>query len=95
MGETGKTLNDIPAMLGYTSLATFIYQLRIKFLNQFFLFTGGISYALFLTHILILSLVSYGLPFLGWQMNLIIIIITLFLTYLFSYFYNQFMVRYL
>ena len=89
----GRSLDDIPAMFGYTSGAIFIYQLRIKIVNQFFLFTGAISYSLYLTHVLIFSIVLYALQRFGLQVNLLAILVTLVLTYLVSYLYNKLIVR--
>jgi peptidoglycan/LPS O-acetylase OafA/YrhL len=89
MGDIGKMLNDIPAMVGYTSLSIFIYQLGIKPINKFFLFTGTISYALFLTHVLIMFIVLYIAKISRIQYNLAAVMVTLVLSYFVSYFYNK------
>lgn len=58
-GDAGKLLNDIPALIGYSCIAVWIYQLKIKVINKFFLFTGRMSYQLYLLHFLILLLALY------------------------------------
>ncbi|HMQ48927.1 MAG TPA: acyltransferase [Saprospiraceae bacterium] len=58
-GSIGKMFNDIPALFGYTAIALFVYYLRLKPLNRFLIFTGKISYALFLVHILVFLLLLY------------------------------------
>lgn len=60
-GSIGKMFNDIPALIGYTAMALFVYYLRLEPLNRFLIFTGKISYALFLVHILVFLLLLYGL----------------------------------
>ncbi|TXC78311.1 acyltransferase family protein [Luteibaculum oceani] len=58
-GETGKMLNDIPALLGYSFAALFLYKLPIAILKKFFLFTGGISFSVYLWHIFSYRLLAY------------------------------------
>lgn len=55
-GAIGKLVNDIPALIGYSCIAIWIYQLGIGVINRFGLFTGRISYPLYLLHFLILLL---------------------------------------
>ena len=94
MGNVGKMLNDIPALFGYTSLAILIYQCNIKIINRFFIFTGLISYSLYLTHVLIQLIVLYLLKISGIQVNIAIITFTLVIIYFVSYFYNKFVTKY-
>ncbi len=58
-GEVGKMFNDIPALIGYTFIAIFIFQLNNKYINKFFIFSGKISYNLYLWHTLILLLILH------------------------------------
>jgi peptidoglycan/LPS O-acetylase OafA/YrhL len=55
-GAIGKLVNDIPALIGYSCIAVWIYQLGIGAIDRFGLFTGRISYPLYLLHSLILLL---------------------------------------
>lgn len=55
-GAVGKLINDIPALIGYSSIAVWVYQVNVSVVNRFFLFTGRISYPLYLLHFLILLL---------------------------------------
>lgn len=53
-GAIGKMINDVPALIGYSCIAVWVYQLGIGGLTRFFTFTGSISYSLYLLHFLIL-----------------------------------------
>ena len=58
MGPAGRIFNDIPALIGYTAICISIYQLAEKALpplRRFFVWTGGISYSLYLIHVLVLD----------------------------------------
>lgn len=57
-GAVGKLYNDIFAFSGYTLLAIFLYHLRLKPINQFFVFVGEISLPVYLLHILVLFTLS-------------------------------------
>ena len=59
MGEIGRVFNDVPALLGYTALSIFVYQISRKWLpwlHRFFTWISGFSYSLYLTHVLVLHL---------------------------------------
>ncbi|GAB3807603.1 acyltransferase [Spirosoma humi] len=58
-GSVGKVLNDIPALVGYMSLALLVYTTHFPFLNRFFTYTGKISFALYLFHMLFLQMATY------------------------------------
>ena len=58
-GVVGKMVNDLPALIGYSSLAIFIYKLRIEGINKFFIYSGHISFSIYLLHTLILSLALF------------------------------------
>jgi peptidoglycan/LPS O-acetylase OafA/YrhL len=62
LGIAGKMLNDVPALLGYSFLAIWIYQLSIKYINAFIFYIGKISYSLYLLHTLVIVLVMYFMP---------------------------------
>jgi len=55
-GEMGKLFNDVPALFGYSAIAIWVYKLKAGVINKFFLFTGKISYPLYLVHSIILSI---------------------------------------
>lgn len=58
-GSIGAMINDIPALIGYASVAVWIYLLSIRPLNNFFIFAGNISFALYLLHTVVLLLFLY------------------------------------
>jgi peptidoglycan/LPS O-acetylase OafA/YrhL len=86
-GVIGKLMNDIPALIGYGCIAIWIYRVQIGAVNRFFLFTGRISYSLYLIHVLILqlSLSLLSLP------PILVISLSLVITYLLSVPYQQLM----
>lgn len=58
-GTIGKIFNDIPALIGYTTLSIFVFRFSERWLppvERFFRWVGGFSYTLYLTHILVLEL---------------------------------------
>jgi len=60
-GRIGQTFNDIPASIGYASLAAFIFSVSssiIKPLKQFLIYIGHISYELYLVHMIIYLLLN-------------------------------------
>jgi len=85
-GHIGKLLNDIPALIGYSGIAVWIYQLCVGPINKFFLFTGRISYPLYLLHFLVLLL---GLYLLRALPGVAIVTIALLVTYLASVTYHK------
>ena len=87
-GSIGKIFNDIPALIGYLAIAIFIYKLNISLINKFFLHSAGISYAFFLIHILINTLIinlskSAHLP-----VTLLTITLSFLTSYAFAHIYN-------
>lgn len=62
MGKVGgmlKLFNDIPSLIGYTSLLLVIYKLRIRKVNNLFCWSNKISYELYLVHSLVYSIIKY------------------------------------
>ena len=60
MGWAGfpwKLYNDIPSLIGYTSLALIIYKAGIGIINRFFCHTNRFSYEWYLVHILMFQVV--------------------------------------
>ncbi len=86
LGAFGKLFNDIPALIGYSSIALFLYFLKIKAVNNFFLFTGKLSYSLYLLHILMLKMTFF--VFKG-QSIYLLLILSLAFSYLFAYYYQN------
>ncbi len=84
-GDIGKLFNDVPALLGYSAIAIWLYRLKIKLINEFFLFTGKISYPLYLIHPLILSLMGAILTNLPIP---VILLISLMVSYVTSFYYQ-------
>lgn len=61
-GYIGKLFNDIPAFFGYSALVILIYDFSFKVMKpskRFFIWIGGISYSLYLTHLFVLSLFRF------------------------------------
>ena len=85
-GDIGKMTNDIPALIGYSSLAIWIYLIYNKKINGFFLYTGKISYSLYLLHTLTVSIVLYFFTSLPIALSLIIALI---LTYILADLYQK------
>lgn len=56
-GGIFKVFNDIPAVIGYESLAILIYKFNISFINNLIIKISKISYELYLVHILIFSII--------------------------------------
>ena len=89
-GQVGKMFNDIPALIGYTSLAIFLYQLNITPLRKFFLYTGKVSYSLYLIHLLIMLLIIHFFSKnAGLGTSLFYMGIALLLSYLTAHWYNK------
>lgn len=62
MGVAGlpwKLYNDIPSLIGYTSLALIIYKAGIGIINRFFCHTNRFSYEWYLVHILVFQVVKH------------------------------------
>lgn len=92
-GAFGKVFNDIPALFGYSLLAVFIYLLKLKPLNAFFLYTGKISFSLFLVHMLIMNLLWYLFKANGMNMPVVGIVGGIGLSYFFGHYYHQFVIH--
>jgi peptidoglycan/LPS O-acetylase OafA/YrhL len=78
-GEIGKMTNDIPALIGYSSLAIWVYLAGIKVINSFFLYTGKISYSMYLLHTLVLMIVLYQMETVNLYIALVIALISVYL----------------
>lgn len=85
-GGVFKLFNDIPALMGYLSLALLIYNMRIKVINEYFIYTSKISYEWYLTHILVFATIHFF--FIGKYPIYIIAIFALTISYFFSVFYH-------
>jgi peptidoglycan/LPS O-acetylase OafA/YrhL len=58
MGQVGRIFNDIPALIGYGAICIFIFRSGERFLPPlvaFFKWVGGISFPLYLIHVLVLD----------------------------------------
>jgi len=84
LGEFGRMFNDISALIGFSFFAIFIYLLNIKHLNHFFIFSGKISFSLYLTHMLVLNiLMNY------YSSSIILVFLSIILCYFISYYYQK------
>lgn len=62
MGTAGypwKLYNDIPSLIGYTSLALIMYKIGITRINTFFCHTNKFSYEWYLVHVLVFHVVKH------------------------------------
>jgi peptidoglycan/LPS O-acetylase OafA/YrhL len=60
-GRIGQTFNDIPASIGYASLAAFVFSITssiMKPVKRFFIFIGNISYEFYLIHMIMYLLLN-------------------------------------
>lgn len=58
-GFPWKLYNDIPSLMGYTSLALIIYKSGIGWINRFFSYTNKFSYEWYLVHFLVFWIVRH------------------------------------
>ncbi len=58
-GFPWRLYNDIPSLIGYTSLALIVYKIRIVPVNKFFSYTNRFSYEWYLVHILVFQVVMH------------------------------------
>lgn len=92
-GSVGKVLNDIPALVGYMSLSIFVYNANLPFVNQFFTYTGKISFALYLFHMLFLQTATYFTAQFQIEFNLLIVIIAFSANYLISIYVHALLLK--
>lgn len=58
-GFPWKLYNDIPSLIGYTSLALIVYKINEGWLNRFFSYTNRFSYEWYLVHFLVFWIVMH------------------------------------
>ena len=58
-GFPWRLYNDIPSLIGYTSLALIVYKVGISIVNKFFCYTNGCSYEWYLVHDLVFQITMY------------------------------------
>lgn len=54
-----KLYNDIPSLFGYLCVALLIYKVGINYVNRFYEWASGFSYELYLTHVLVYTVIAY------------------------------------
>lgn len=91
-GTVGKMVNDVPALIGYTAVGLFIYRLRLAWVHRGLLFTGTISYALYLVHIGVKLTAKYAIEYYGVPLNALTLFAILLSSYLIAYGYHQWVV---
>lgn len=84
----GKLINDIPALIGYTCFAILIFNLRIKLINNFLLFTGAISYSLYLVHIAVRVIIVYLYNYYNLNINFFTVLLMLVISYFIAFYFN-------
>ena len=90
-GDSGKMFNDIPALIGYSSLAIWIYLAGIKFINRAMIFFGQIAFPVYLLHTFLLDL---SIAIFKTQYMMLNLGIAFGLTILLSIYYQKFIVRF-
>lgn len=85
-GWIGKMVNDVPALIGYSAIAVFVYRLNIKRVNRFFIYSGHISFSLYLLHTLIASI---ALNFSHVINVSILLILSTLIIYVVSFYYQK------
>ena len=88
-GTVGKMTNDLPALVGYTAVGLLVYRLRWTVVRRFLLFTGTISYALYLVHIVVKLTIKHGLQYYGWPLNAPALLFILLAMYGVAYGYHR------
>jgi peptidoglycan/LPS O-acetylase OafA/YrhL len=89
-GDKAMLFNDIPAFAGYTLLAIWLYQVANSTIKNFLIFTGEVSYSLFLLHVLCLMI---ALQFKE-DLNIILLLcLALFSSYGLAFYYQKFVLR--
>ena len=88
-GTLGQMMNDVPALIGYTAVGLFVYQLPRGWIHRFLGFTGTISYALYLVHIVVKLTAKHALQHYGWAVDIPTLLIILGVSYLIAYGYHQ------
>lgn len=89
-GDQAMLFNDIPAFFGYTLLALWLYQVSSVKITSFFLFTGNISYSLYLLHILCLLIILQFIDYL----NIYLLLATaLIISYILAFYYQKIVIR--
>lgn len=58
-----KLYNDIPSLIGYLSVALFVYKIGLKVINKFFEWANRFSYELYLVHSLVYMIAAYVLSY--------------------------------
>lgn len=85
-GTIGKLTNDIPALIGYSAFAVWIYKTNVQVFNRFMLYSGKISYPLYLLHTLFQQMLLYYIGGINLPLSLLSALI---LTYIFSNLYQK------
>ena len=89
-GDQAMLFNDIPAFFGYTLLAVWLYQVAQPKIKSFFLFTGNISYSLYLLHVLCLMIL---LQFSD-SINIYLLLgLALIISYILAFYYQKIVIR--
>lgn len=83
----GKLVNDIPALIGYTSIAIFIYSLSSSIVTNLFLRIGKYSFSIYLLHKLILLIILQISPISNTIVN---VSVSLLVCFILAVFYQQF-----
>lgn len=89
LGNIGRLFNDIPSLIGYTSFGVLLYTLKNKYLNKFLVYTGIISFALYLIHFAVKLLFIEGLNQFGLTYNVGWLVLVLALCYLVAHYYDK------
>lgn len=88
-----KVFNDIPAFLGYGSMAVLIF--KILFVRKICIFINKFSYELYLVHILVVNTFFYFIKVENTAICLGLILLAFVTSLILSYFYSVFVKKYI
>lgn len=72
-GKAGRLFNDIPALIGYASIVLIFYRcMRFSGVSALLVFVGGISYEIYLVHLLVYDALTTYKPVVGYELHWVI-----------------------
>ena len=86
-GGALKLYNDIPSLVGYTSMLLLVYKLGIKWVNSFFRYTSKIGYEWYLVHSLTFIWVHHFVD--GMMPMWMVLVVCIAGSYIVAWLYNQ------
>ena len=82
-----KLYNDIPSLIGYSSMLLIVYKIGIKWVNRFFRYTSKIGYEWYLVHSLTFIVVHHYVD--GMMPMWMVLVVCIAGSYIVAWLYNQ------